>query len=111
MKKTLILGLSLMLCACNSNSISNEIKQVMENSEYIIIDVRTKEEYNKTHVKGAINIPYNKINENIKIDKDKAIFVYCKSGSRSEVAYNILENLGYEVYDLGAFSNIDLPKE
>ena len=46
-----------------------------------------------------------------KISKNKVIFVYCKSGNRSKIAFNTLKNLGYEVYDLGAFTEIDLPKE
>ena len=49
--------------------------------------------------------------EDININKDKVIFVYCKSGRRSEIAYNNLKDLGYEVYDLGAFSNVNLTKE
>lgn len=83
----------------------------MKEKEYVIVDVRTKEEYNESHIKDAINIPYDEIDENIEIDKDKVIFVYCKSGNRSGIAYNTLKSLGYTVYDLGAFNNIDLEKE
>lgn len=111
MKKILVLVLSLMLCACNNASDSENIKTVMEEKDYIIIDVRTKEEYLESHISEAINIPYNEITEDIDIDKNTVVFVYCRSGSRSEVAFNILADLGYEVYDLGAFSEIDLPKE
>lgn len=111
MKKILlILSLSLILCGCN-NSNQNELEKLMRENEYIIVDVRTIEEYNESHIVGAINIPYDKINENINLDKDKIIFVYCRSGNRSRVAYNTFINLGYNVYDLGAFYEIDLPKE
>ena len=68
-------------------------------------------EYNGGHVVDAINIPHNEIDENVNLDKDKTILVYCMSGTRSEAAYNILISLGYDVYDLGAFSEIDLPKK
>lgn len=111
MKKFLIiLVLSLMLCGCNKNKGSKTIEEIMKENEYIIVDVRTKEEYEEGHIVDAINIPYNVI-ENSDLDKNKIIFVYCKSGKRSSVAYNTLTNLGYNVYDLGAFSEIDLPKE
>lgn len=110
MKKILlILVLCLILCGCNKNE--KDVYEIMKEKEYIIIDVRTKEEYEKSHIKESINIPYDEIDKEISLDKEKVIFVYCKSGRRSEVAFNTLTNLGYIVYDLGAFSSIDLPKE
>lgn len=107
MKKLILIIISLfMLCGCNSSK-ELSCKEIMETEEYIIVDVRTKEE----HIKNAINIPYDVIDKEIDINKDKIIFVYCKSGNRSSKAYNTLKNLGYNVYDLGAYSNIDLEKE
>lgn len=111
MKKVILLIISLfMLCGCNSSK-ELSYKEIMKNEEYVIIDVRTKEEYNEGHIKNAINIPYDVIDKEIDISKDKVIFVYCKSGNRSSKAYSTLKNLGYNVYDLGAYSNIDLEKE
>ena len=63
------------------------------------------------HVKDSINIPYNEINKNSDIDKNKIILVYCRSGKRSNMAYQTLKDLGYEVYDLGSIDNIKLEKE
>lgn len=118
MKKIfLLLILCLIICGCSSIKeekialTSSELNNIIKNEEYIIIDVRTKEEYEELHIKDAINIPYDKIDENINIDKTKIIFVYCRSGNRSNIAYNTLINLGYKVYDLGAFDNINLDKE
>lgn len=107
--KKIIIGLifCLVLCGCESKS---EVEKLMEENEYIIVDVRTKNEYNGEHLVGAINIPLDEL-ENKNLDKDKLIFVYCKSGTRSNIAYETLTNLGYNVYDLGAISTIDLPKE
>lgn len=111
MKKILILLMfSLILVGCNSTS-SKSYKEIMKENEYIIVDVRTKEEYNEAHLVNAINIPYDEIDENSNLDKEKIIFVYCRSGARSSVAYATLVSLGYTVYDLGAFDKIDLPKE
>lgn len=112
MKKVLIiLSLCLALCSCSSASSNKDLESVMAEKEYIIVDVRTKEEYETSHVVGAINIPYDEIDEDVNLDKDKNIFVYCKSGTRSKIAFNELSELGYTVYDLGAFDDIDLSKE
>lgn len=112
MKKVLIiLFLSLLLCSCNNSSKGEDIEKLMSENEYIIVDVRTVEEYNESHISGAINIPYDEIDKNVGIDKSKIVFVYCKSGRRSEIAFQELNDLGYSVYNLGAFSEIDLPKE
>lgn len=108
MKKIFILFISIiLLCGCNNNSTS--IEEIMKKNEYIIIDVRTKEEYEESHIVDSINIPYDQLRDNL--DKDKVIFVYCKSGNRSKIAFDTLTNLGYTVYDLGAFDKIDMPKE
>ena len=83
----------------------------MKEEKYVIIDVRTKEEYDELHVKDSINIPYDDIDKAIDIDKDMNVFVYCKSGNRSSIAYKTLKEMGYKVYDLGSINNVDLPKE
>lgn len=90
---------------------SSEINEIIKEGNYIILDVREDYEYKESHVKGAINIPYNKIDENTKLDKEKTILVYCKSGKRSSIAYQTLTDLGYNVYDMGAFDSISLEKE
>ena len=118
MKKILIiLIICLSICGCNSTTNEkksylkdSEIKDIMINNDYKIIDVRTKEEYVTSHIKDAINIPYDEIDEKIDIDKKTILFVYCKSGNRSNIAYNTLTKLGYTVYDLGAYENIKLEK-
>lgn len=116
MKKIIILAVCLILCGCsdNKNSIKTkdkELQKILDKNEYVIVDVRSKMEYNGSHVVDAINIPHNEIDENVNLDKEKTILVYCMSGTRSAAAYDILVNLGYDVYDLGAFSEIDLPKQ
>ncbi len=100
----------LLLCACGKDGSNNSLQELLNEKEYVIIDVRTEEEFLESHLKEAINIPYDTINEDIELDKDKNIFVYCKSGRRSEIAYKTLKDLGFDVYDLGAFEEIDLPK-
>lgn len=115
MKKILIMIVCFMLCGCSDKNLiktsDKELQKILDKNEYIIVDVRSKMEYSGGHVVDAINIPHNEIDENVKLDKDKTILVYCMSGTRSAAAYDILTGLGYDVYDLGAFSEIDLPKQ
>ncbi|GIZ10316.1 rhodanese-like domain-containing protein [Flavobacterium sp. UMI-01] len=69
-----------------------------------IIDVRTPEEYNQEHLVNAKNIDWNGNNfdnEVAKLDKTAPVFVYCKSGGRSQKAAAKLTELGFEkVYEL-----------
>ena len=105
----IVLFMGLFLCGCSKVE-EKSVETLMKENEYIIVDVRTKEEYEELHVEDAINIPYDEINEDTELDKDKLIFVYCRSGNRSGKAFTTLETLGYQVYDLGGIDNIDLPK-
>ena len=94
-----------------NNKSNNKLDKIISENNYIIVDVRTKEEYEASHLKNAINIPYDEIDETVELDKNKTILVYCKSGNRSKIAYDTLNKLGYTAYDLGAFSEIDMPRE
>ena len=67
-------------------------------SEAIWIDVRSAEEYNSGHVAAATHIPYTEIGGRIgevSGDKDALIYVYCRSGRRSGIAQNTLQEAGY----------------
>lgn len=64
----------------------------------ILLDVRTKQEFNEGHLNGAIVIPYYDISKSIKSlvpNKEQEIIVYCKSGNRGITAVQILNKLGY----------------
>ena len=65
----------------------------------VIIDVREPFEFATGHVKGALNIPPAKLMAGAKklqdVPKDTEIILYCRTGSRSAVAANILQSLGY----------------
>lgn len=62
------------------------------------IDVRTAEEFGAGHVAGAANIPYEEIVERIgevTSDKEATIYLYCRSGRRSGIALEALQEAGY----------------
>ena len=74
------------------------------------IDVRTAEEYNAGHLEGAINIPYDEIEQKIEAvsaDKTADIQLYCRSGRRSGIALETLRGLGYsKVTNAGAYEQL-----
>ena len=126
MKKLVFLLLAvMMLTACGQdkendqgavyvNITAEEAKQIMDNEEgYIILDVRTKEEYDEGHIPGAIVISHEEIEEkaqNVLTDKDQLILVYCRSGRRSKIAAEALVELGYtNIKEFGGI--IDWPYE
>ena len=123
MKKLLPIFISVLLlvgCAAPAEEITyrqinmdEAITMMEEESGYIILDVRTPEEFADKHIPGAINIP----NETIGTaeipglpDKNQLILVYCRSGNRSKQASEKLVKLGYtNVVEFGGI--IDWPGE
>ena len=91
-----------------------EAKEIMDNeNSYVILDVRTQEEFDEAHIDGAILIPDYEIAdkaESILKDKKQLILVYCRSGRRSKNAASELVKLGYtNVKEFGGI--IDWPYE
>ena len=126
MKKLVFLLLAvMMLTACGQdkendqgaaylNITAEEAKQIMDSEEgYIILDVRTQEEYDEGHIPGAIVISHEEIEEkaeDVLTDKDQLILVYCRSGRRSKIAAEALVELGYtNIKEFGGI--IDWPYE
>lgn len=76
----------------------------------IILDVRTSGEFSSGHIKGSINIPVDKLANNLnklKV-KNKPIITCCASGMRSATAKGILKSGGYDnVYNGGAWYSLD----
>ncbi|MFV0497019.1 MAG: redoxin domain-containing protein [Candidatus Fimivivens sp.] len=85
----------------------------MEDRSYVLLDVRTQEEYQEKHIPGAVLIPDYELARRAQAelpDKRQVIFVYCRSGRRSEAAAKELVAMGYNhVYDMGGI--IDWPYE
>lgn len=109
-----------LLSGCDNNSsttsspfltiTSEEAKEMMDNnSDIVILDVRTEEEFKAGYIEGAILIPNNEILERAEAelpDKAATILVYCRSGRRSALAASDLASLGYtNVYDFGGITD------
>ncbi len=96
------------------NITAEQAKEIMDSQEgYIILDTRTHEEYDDSHIPGAILIPHDEIKEKaetVLTDKDQLILVYCRSGRRSKLAAEDLVRLGYtNIKEFGGI--IDWPYE
>ena len=105
-----LLAAVILLCACGAspksqqeaavlNITAEEAKKLMDSErDYVILDVRTQEEYDQGHIPGAVLIPDYEIKQSaqdILPDKDQLILVYCRSGRRSKNAAQVLAELGY----------------
>jgi phage shock protein E len=80
------------------------LQEIISNGA-VILDVRTKGEYQSGHLKNSMNIPIDKLPQNIKkLNKNKAIITCCASGARSASAKRILKSEGFEqVYNGGSW--------
>jgi len=65
------------------------------------LDVRSSDEYSIGHLKGAMNIPHDLVENQLEqLVISKSILVYCGVGSRSAYASDVLSKLGYDVYNM-----------
>lgn len=81
-----------------------ELEEKLDNGDVTVIEVLDKEEYERNHIKGAINVPLSDIGKEIKgrFDLDREIVVYCADSDcgASPKAAEKLDRLGFEnVYD------------
>ncbi len=114
-KIALLIGLTVVLffTACNDNSVAQEIHvltplefhDVIANKNDVqLVDVRTPEEFEEGHLENAENIDVLEtdfITKAEKLDLEKPIYIYCRSGKRSAKAALILKDVGFkEIYDM-----------
>lgn len=120
----ILLVVTILAIGCGSNDDESEVSvntinaeeaiEMMESGdEFILVDVRTQAEYDEGHIEGAVLLPLDQLetlSEEQLTDKEATLFVYCRSGSRSAQASQLLVDLGYQnVYDIGGI--VDWPGE
>ncbi len=86
-----------------------EAKEMMDNQEVLILDVREQDEYDSGHIPGAVLLPVGSITEEsaaeVIPEKDATVLVYCRSGNRSKTAAKALAELGYTgIYEFGGIT-------
>lgn len=120
LRHILLCGCSAVLCACaNPGSAVSDApgNPAAVPSAIVLIDVRSADEYASGHLRGAVNIPHDRITEEIgsvAADKSTPVILYCRSGRRAETALNALKAAGYEnVSNYGGLEDarlrLDLP--
>lgn len=103
----------LLFTACKDKSIAQEIKvltpvefhdAMAQNKDVQVVDARTLQEFEEGHLQNALNIDVLETDfskEAEKLDMEKPVYVYCRSGKRSAKAALILKDLGFkEIYDM-----------
>lgn len=89
---------------------AREAKSIIDNEDDIVIlDVRTKQEYDQGHILNAVLIPDVNLKDEVEEiipDKNIKILVYCRSGRRSAASAKLLIEMGYKnVYDFGGIND------
>jgi len=120
----LLMSVMLLLTACSSGGqvmdgedmvrsytqiSQDEAKEMMEQDDgHVIVDVRRPDEFAEKHIKGAINVPNETIEDEAPDalpDKDRLLLIYCRSGNRSKEASQKLADMGYtNVYEFGGIN-------
>ena len=113
----LLLAILLLLTGCGEVSVEQKYqqidqktaKQMMDEQDVIILDVRELHEYDDGHIPGAVLLPVGTISAEtagaVISDKDSVILVYCRSGNRSKTASKALAELGYtQIYEFGGIN-------
>lgn len=115
-----LFGLTMLLLftACKDKTVAQEVSVILpqefemaiSNNKVQLLDVRTSEEFEAGHIQNAVNIDVLQDDFTSKIkdlDPKEPVYLYCRSGRRSEKASTILKGLGFEeIYDLkGGFLN------
>jgi rhodanese-related sulfurtransferase len=87
----------------DNNSIQIDVREVYKKiqakeNNFVLLDVRTSDEFSRGRISGSINIPLDQIPDKVETilpDKNKTVYVYCLSGSRSVQAVSLMRQLGY----------------
>lgn len=109
------------LAACTDTAVTENTYETVEEQAWreirsgaLLVDVRTPDEYADGHLEGAINIPHDKVAAywaEFGEDKSRPIVLYCRSGTRAEIAKKVLEGHGFEdVLNAGSYEDLRAAK-
>lgn len=85
----------------------------LKQDDYVIVDVRTKEEFEEGHLEGALHIPVDSLRQRLEeIPQDKKVILYCKVGLRGYIAYRILVQRGFrDLWNLSGGYELQLARQ
>ncbi|BFT31304.1 hypothetical protein D210916BOD24_24800 [Alteromonas sp. D210916BOD_24] len=98
---------------------SPHVVERVANKEWLLLDVRSTEEFAQGHIPGAMNIPFDEIDHylaELDTHKGKPIIIYCRSGRRARIAMKVLADLNFPDVmhlegDVEGWSEAGLPLE
>lgn len=91
-----------------SQDINKGVEEAQVKEGSVLVDVRSRDEYRGGHIPGSINVDLAELSKitSLVTDKNTPLFVYCLSGSRSNMAVSMLESMGYDqVKNIGGISS------
>lgn len=74
-----------------------QLERYVGDPDALIIDLRTPAEYRERHIRGAVNVPYEKLQGNYMFPMDMFLILYCERGASSMSAAKELAEKGYQV--------------
>ena len=73
----------------------------LDTGKVLLLDIRSREEFDSSGIKGSVNVPFDKIASGLsELPKDKPVYVLCRTGDLSEEVAEILEDRGYDVCNI-----------
>jgi rhodanese-related sulfurtransferase len=95
----------------SSNKVKCMLPELLNNGG-VVVDVRTKQEYQQAHDEMSINIPLDELqNRSSELNKNSPIILCCASGARSASALKMLNSLGFEkLHNIGPWRNAIIKK-
>lgn len=87
------------------HDVAAEARRLVAEESATLLDVRSHEEFQSGHLRGAANIPVQELPRRLaEVPKNHAVVVYCRSGGRSAAAAQLLASAGFRVVDIGPMS-------
>lgn len=105
-----LIGAAVVVAGCSpaapagvQNLAPQDYVATVQNTDHVLIDVRTPAEFSEGYIEGAVNIPLQELEQRLSdVPQGQTIVLYCRSGNRSGQAATILDNAGYgNIYDMG----------
>ena len=73
----------------------------LDTEKVLLLDIRSREEFERSGIKGSVNVPFDKISTGLsKLPRDKPVYIMCRTGDLSEEVAEILDDRGYDVYNI-----------
>ncbi|MDO4864081.1 MAG: rhodanese-like domain-containing protein [Ruminococcus sp.] len=83
------------------NSMNASELSALDTERVTLLDIRSREEFELRGIAGAVNVPFGEISTGLsKLPKDKPVYVLCRTGDLSAEVAEILEDRGYEAYNI-----------